>query len=144
MYVDFRDRNTVFSGVFARYPAAMTVVYEAGPSGCSGELVAAPTSTCSASARPGECSRPPTTNPGGHPVAVVSYGYWLRRFGGAPGVSSARSASTATRSPSSAWRRRASTARRSARPVLFVPLMMKAQMTPTWDDLETGAAAGCR
>jgi predicted permease len=75
--------------------------------------------------------------PGAHPVAVLSYGYWMRRFGGsssvlnqtlvvnghpltivgvsAPGFNGLQVGSNAD---------------------VMVPIMMKAQMTPTWNDLD--------
>ena len=76
--------------------------------------------------------------PGAHPVVVLSHGFWLRRFGGNPnvlnqdiringnamtivGVAAPRFAGVDSTSPAD----------------MFVPLMMKAQMTPTWNDLDS-------
>jgi predicted permease len=76
--------------------------------------------------------------PGAHPVVVLSHGFWQRRFGADPrvlnqeirlnghpmtivGVAAPRFAGVDNTSPAD----------------LFVPLMMKAQMTPTWNDLDS-------
>jgi len=75
---------------------------------------------------------------GAHPVVVLGHGFWQRRFGGDPkvlnqevrvnghpmtivGVAAPRFAGVDNTSPAD----------------LFVPLMMKAQMTPTWNDLDS-------
>ena len=39
MYMDFRDRNEVFSGVLARFPTAMTVVWQGRSERASGDIV---------------------------------------------------------------------------------------------------------
>jgi predicted permease len=76
--------------------------------------------------------------PGGHPAVVLSYGYWQRRFGGQPGilnqeirindhpmtvvgVAARGFGGVDTGSPAD----------------LFVPIMMKAELTPTWNDLDS-------
>jgi predicted permease len=76
--------------------------------------------------------------PGAHPVVVLSHGFWQRRFGGNPavlnqdiringhamtivGVAAPRFVGVDMASSADVW----------------VPLMMKAQMTPTWNDLDS-------
>ena len=76
--------------------------------------------------------------PSAHPVVVLSHGFWQRRFGGNPnvlnqdirindhpmtivGVAAPRFVGVETTSPAD----------------LFVPLMMKAELTPTWNDLDS-------
>ena len=39
MYADFRDRGEVFAGVLARFPTALTVVWNGQAERASGELV---------------------------------------------------------------------------------------------------------
>jgi predicted permease len=139
MYRDFRDRNQVFDGVLARVPIAMTVTWRARAERVDGELVSGNFFDV-LGARPhiGRLfTQSDDTMPGGHPVAVVSYGYWTRRFGADPTV--LNQTITVNNHPMTIV---GVTARGftgidvgSASDVL-VPVMMKAQMTPTWNDLD--------
>ena len=139
MYADFRDRNEVFSGVLARFPTAMTLVWHGQSERVNGELVTGNyfdvLGVRSDIGRVFNAADDRT--PGAHPVAVISHGYWLRRFGGnaavlnqtvvvnghpltivgvaAPGFNGVQVGSNAD---------------------VMVPVMMKAQMTPTWNDLD--------
>ena len=76
--------------------------------------------------------------PGGHPVAILTHSFWTRRFAARPGACSISSV-TLNGQPM--------TIVGVAPPGFFgivvgespdvlVPVMMKAQMTPTWDDLQ--------
>jgi predicted permease len=76
--------------------------------------------------------------PAGHPVVVLSHGFWQRRFGGNPGVlnqdilvNGHPMTIVGVAAPYFSGVDMASPAD------LFVPLMMKAQMTPTWDNLDS-------
>jgi predicted permease len=138
MFQDFRDRNTVFSGVLGRFPVLLTMLHDNRSERVHGDLV---TGTYfgvlglhPAAGRligPGD-----DVSPGGHPVAVLSYGFWVRRFGGSRTIVG-------------------QTIRLNGNPMtivgvgpagfdgtdngrasdLFVPVAMKAQMTPTYDGL---------
>jgi predicted permease len=76
--------------------------------------------------------------PGGHPHVVLSHAFWQRRFGGSAAV-----LNTAVRVNGHPMTIVGVAAPGfngvdiSATVDLFVPLMMKAQMTPTWNDLDT-------
>jgi predicted permease len=139
MFVDFRDRGgEVFEGVLARYPLRLDVADRGGTETVSGALVSGTYfEVLGVGAALGRVLAPADDRtPGAHPVAVISHGYWQRRFGGdasvvgrvvnvngqpltivgvsAPGFHGAQ----------------------IGRPEdVFVPLMMKAQMTPAWDGL---------
>ena len=138
MFLDFRDRNTVFSGVLGRFPITLTMLHEDRSERVRGDLVTGTYFNVlglhPAAGRllgPGD-----DVTPGGHPVAVLSYGFWQRRFGGVHtiigqtirlnghpmtviGVGPAGFSGTDT----------------GRAPDLFVPVAMKAQMTPTYDGL---------
>src|SRR5690349_18840256 len=82
-YQDLRDRNSVFSGVIARGGAQMNVSYGDQTERVSGELVSGNFFEV-LGVRPWAGSlftQNDDRNPGAHPVAVLSYDFWDRRFG---------------------------------------------------------------
>jgi len=88
MYTDFRDGNQVFSGMFCLRETSMSLSYEGRTERVSGEFVSGnyfPVLGVTAA-----IGRLFTADDdkfqGGHPYAVISYGYWLRRFGADRGV----------------------------------------------------------
>ncbi len=88
MYQDFRARNQVFSGMFCFRELSLSLSYNGRTERVSGELVSGnyfPVLGVHAA-----IGRLFTADDdkfqGGHPLAVLSYGYWQRRFGGDPGV----------------------------------------------------------
>jgi predicted permease len=88
MYQDFRDHNTVFSGMFCFIETEMNLSYGGRTERVSGELVSGnyfPVLGVKAA-----MGRLFTANDdkwqNAHPVAVLSYGYWLSRFAGNPAV----------------------------------------------------------
>jgi len=139
MYTDFRDRNEVFSGLLGRFPTAVTVVWQGRSERASGDLVSGNYFDV-LGVRPviGRLlNAADDKTPGAHPVAVLSHGYWQRRFGGDPsvlgqtlvvnghpmtivGVAAQGFNGLQVGSTSD----------------VIVPLMMKPQMTPTWNDLD--------
>ena len=76
--------------------------------------------------------------PSGHPVVVLSHGFWQRRFGANPGVlnQDIRINGHAMTIVGVAAPRFVGVDMASSTDV-FVPLMMKAEMTPTWNDLDS-------
>jgi len=88
MYQDFRDHNTVFSGMFCFREVNLSLSYGGRTERVAGELV-------SGNYFPVLGVRPALGRlftasddklQGGHPVAVLSYAYWQSRFTGDPGV----------------------------------------------------------
>src|SRR5256885_4460510 len=84
MYRDFRDQNNVFSGVIGnyRFPASMT--YGNATDRLRGELVSGNYFEV-LGVRPilGRAfMQDDDRTPGAHPLAILSYGFWQRRFGG--------------------------------------------------------------
>ena len=139
MYVDLRDRNDVFDGLVARFGASATLTARGQAERVDVELVSGNTfDVLGVSPVIGRALTPDDDRtPGAHPVAMLSHSYWHRRFAGSPtvlnqvvninntpmtivGVAPPRFAGiTATQVPD-----------------LFVPVMMKAQLTPTWNDID--------
>ncbi len=84
MYRDLRDRNEVFSGVIARGGAQMNVSYGDQTTRVGAELVSGNYFDV-LGVRPFAgrlLTQNDDLNPGAHPVAVISYGFWQKRFGG--------------------------------------------------------------
>jgi len=88
MYEDFRDHNQVFSGVFCRWGTSFSVSSEGRTERVDGELVSGSYfPVLGVGAALGRVFTPDDDRvPGGHPVAVISYRYWLNRFGGSKDV----------------------------------------------------------
>ena len=139
MYVDFRDRNEVFSGVLARFPTAMTVVWQGRSERASGDIVSGNffdvLGVGPAIGRVFNASDDRT--PGAHSVAVLSYGYWQRRFGGDPAVLDQTLVVNGHPMTIIGVAAQGFTGMQiGSTSDVMVPMMMKAQMTPTWNDLD--------
>jgi predicted permease len=139
MYRDFRDRNTVLDGLLACFPTPLTMLAGAQAERVEGELVSGNYfQVLGVAAAIGRVLSPADdATPGGHPVAVLSHNFWIRRFGGDPLVLNR------TIRLNGVPMTIVGVAARGFfgvvlgdNPDVMVPVMMKAQMTPTWDDLE--------
>jgi predicted permease len=138
MYKDLRDRNPELVAVLARFQTAVTLLHGTRAERVQAELVSgnyfAVLGLGPAIGR--LLAAADDVVPGGHPVVVLSHGLWIRRFGGdhgivgrtvrlnghpmtVVGVAPAGFAGTQVGAP----------------PDLYVPIAMKAAMTPTWDEL---------
>ena len=140
MYKDFRDRGgEVFSGVIARFPTSMTVVWRGQSERANGELVSGNYFEV-LGVRPAigrVFNAADDQTPGGHPIALLSYGYWMRRFGGDPGV--LHQSITVNGHPLTivGVTVQGFTGLQVGQVSdVMAPMMMKAQMTPTWNDLD--------
>src|SRR5690349_19239746 len=88
MYQSLRDKNDVFSGVIARGGAQMNVSYGDQTERVRGELVSGNFFEV-LGVRPWAgrlFTQEDDRNPGAHPVAVLSYDFWSRRFGKDPNL----------------------------------------------------------
>ena len=139
MYKDFRDRNEVFTSVLARFPLALTAVWRGTSERANGDLVSGNYfETLRVQPAVGRLfTQADDRTPGAHPIAILSYGYWQRRFGGDPSV--VNQTMTVNGHPLTivGVTDKRFTGIQIGRSVdIMVPLMMKAQMTPTWNDLD--------
>ena len=139
MYRDLRDQNTVFSGVLAMFPAQVGVEWHDASTLANSELVSGNYFSV-LGVRPalGRLLVPAdSASHGSSPVVVLSYRYWSQHFASdcsvigqgilvngnlftivgvaQPGFDSAIAGTV---------------------PDFFVPITMKGQMTPQWDELE--------
>jgi predicted permease len=88
MYQDFRDRNQVFSNMFCFRELSLSVSYGGRTERISGELVSGnyfPVLGVGAALGRVFTAEDDKVQKG-HPLAVISFGYWQRRFAGDPGV----------------------------------------------------------
>ena len=140
MYRDLRDRNTVFDGVIARFPAAVTLLASGQAERVNGELVSGNYfEVLGVRAHIGRTFTPDDDRtPGGHPVAVLSHAFWMRRFGGDPAVLNRNiSLNGLPMTIVGVTAPGFSGIVVGEAPDVMVPVMMKAQITPTWDDLQS-------
>jgi predicted permease len=88
MYQDFRDRNQVFSGMFCKFGTNFSLSFEGRTELVSGELVSGNYfPVLGVGAAVGRVfNASDDLIQGGHPLAVLSYGFWKTRFGGNRGV----------------------------------------------------------
>jgi len=139
LYKDLRAQSQVFSGLLARYAVPLNVAGQGSTERASGELV---------SGNYFEVLRVPPalgrvfslqdeTAPGANPVAVLSYGYWARRFGGDPAVLNKQLTVNGTVLTVVGVARAGFTGVQIGQlPDIFIPITMKPQMTPNWNGLE--------
>jgi predicted permease len=138
MYVDFRDHNDVFDGMFCRFSYSMHVGFSGKTERASAEIVSG-TYFPVLGVRPalGRLIGPEDDKvPGGHPVAVLQYDYWKSRFSADPSVIGQKLIvndhpmvviGVAQEGFNGADLGNVSQ--------VYVPMMMKAQMTPGWDGM---------
>jgi predicted permease len=138
MYRDFRDRNSVFDGVIARFPTPLTLMTNGQSERVSSELVSGNYfDVLGVRALIGRTFTPDDDKvPGGHPVVILSHNYWTRRFGADPAVLNRAITlnglpmTVVGVTPPGFYGITV-----GDNPDVMVPVVMKAQMTPTWDDL---------
>ncbi len=88
MYVDFRDNNQVFSGMFAQHGTTLSVACDGKTELVDGEMVSGTYfPVLGVHAAIGRVFSPDDDKtPGGEPYAVLSHRYWISRFAGSPSV----------------------------------------------------------
>jgi putative ABC transport system permease protein len=144
IYRDLRDQNSVFSGLLATDAVQVGILWHNQPDLVSGELVSGNYFDV-LGVRPavGRLFVPSDDQvQEANPVAVLSFGYWQRRFGSDPqivnqsilvnghpftviGVSGPGFHSVVVGNT----------------PDIFAPMMMKPQITPDWNDLDNRRSA---
>jgi predicted permease len=88
MYRELRDRNRCFTGLIARSSAPATVIFNQQAEQARAEIVSGNFFKV-LGVRPALgrlLTSADDVTPGGHPIALLSYGYWTRRFGAAPSI----------------------------------------------------------
>jgi predicted permease len=143
MYRDLRDRSRAFSGVISRASAPVSV---AGPSATTrgtAEMVSGNLfEVLSVRAAIGRTlTKDDDMTPGAHPVIVLSYGYWMREFGGDPAILNRKLVVNGyPMTVVGVADGRFHGVLSGQTPDLYVPIAMKRQITPGWyglDDRQT-------
>ncbi len=138
MYKDLRDHNEVFSGLLARFATQASVSGQGQTELANAELVTGNYFEV-LGVRPalGRIFNPQDeTTPGANPVVVLSYGYWQRRFGRDPGILNKQLVVNGiSMTVVGVVRPGFFGVQVGQTPDVFVPMTMKAQMTPNWDGL---------
>src|SRR6266508_3689645 len=139
MYRELSARNTVFTGLVAEFPFDASIAARGETERASGELVSGNyfgvlgVTPALGRVLTAEDDRAP----GAHPLAVLSYGYWTRRFGNDPAVLNKSIAVNGQPLTVVGVARAGFSGIQPGRQAdLFVPVMMKAQMTPFWNGLD--------
>jgi predicted permease len=88
MYRDFQDHNQVFSGMFCRFPAPVSLTFGGQAERVQAELVSGTYfSVLGVGAALGRTIAPEDDRvPNGHPLVMLSYNYWKQRFGADPTI----------------------------------------------------------
>ncbi|HKW68726.1 MAG TPA: ABC transporter permease [Terriglobales bacterium] len=139
LYKDLRARSHVLSGLLARYAVPLNVAGQGSTERASGELVSGNYFQVLgvAPALGRVFSLQDETAPGANPVAVLSYGYWARRFGRDPAVLNKQLTVNGTVLTVVGVARPGFTGVQIGQlPDIFIPITMKPQMTPNWNGLE--------
>ena len=88
MFREFQSHNRVFSGMFCRFPTRVSVMTGGQAEPADAELVSGTYfSVLGVTAAIGRTFTPEDDRvPDGHPVVMLSYSFWQRRFGGDPAI----------------------------------------------------------
>jgi predicted permease len=139
LYRDFSERNTVFSGMFCRFAFTMNVSFSGRTERVDGELVSGTYfPVLGVGAAIGRTFTPEDDRiPNGHPVAMLNYAYWKARFGGDPNILGKTVVVNAHNYTVVGVAQKDFNGIELGRsPQVFVPMMMKPQITPNWDGLK--------
>jgi len=139
LYEDLTRNNQVFSGMFCRFPTSVSLSFGGQTERVSAELVSGTYfPVLGVGAVLGRTFTPEEDQtPGGHPLVVLSHAYWRTRFAAALDVVGKTLVlnghdMTVLGVAAAGF----DGVQLEFVPQVFVPIMMKAQMTPLWDALK--------
>ncbi len=139
MYKDFSEHNDVFSGMFCRYSFDTSLGFGNRTERVAAELVSGTYfPVLGVTAALGRTFTPSDDQvPNGHPLAVLSYNYWKTRFAGDPAIINKTLVINGHNMTVVGVAQAGfdgidfgQTAK------VFIPVQMKAQMTPFWDAMK--------
>src|SRR5262245_53759074 len=140
MYKALRDRGgDAFSGLLARFAIPLSVAGAGKTERADGELVSGNYFEV-LGVRPAlgrVFNQEDDRVPGAHPVVVLSHAYWARRFGADPGIlNKTLTVNGGVMTVIGVSRAGFQGVQVGQTPDVFIPMMMKAQMTPNWNGLD--------
>src|SRR5262245_12179382 len=139
MYEDISKNNQVFSGMFCRFPTSASLTFGDKTERVAAELVSGTYfPVLGMPALLGRTFTPEEDqNPGGHPLVMLSHDYWRTRLAADPAivgktvvVNGHNMTVVGVAAPGFAGVELGFNAQ------VFIPIMMKAQMTPLWDAMK--------
>lgn len=139
LYKDLRARDKVFAGLLARFAVPLSVSAMGRAERASGELVTGNYfDVLGVTPVLGRMlGQEDETAAGANPVAVLSYGYWTRRFGNDGSVLNKQITVNGTLLTVVGVTKVEFTGVQVGQvPDIFIPITMKAQMTPSWNGLD--------
>ncbi len=139
MYKDFRDNNQVFSGMFCRFPTQTSLGYGNRTERVAAELVSGNYfPVLGVQAALGRTFTPDDDRfPGGHPLVVLSYSFWQTRFASNPSIiGKALVINGRNMTVIGVAQAGFDGVELGHTSKIFIPMMMKAQITPFWDGLK--------
>jgi hypothetical protein len=139
MYKDLRDQNAVFTGMLGAFGYSLQIGAAGRTERADGELVSG-TYFSVLGIRPaaGRLFSPDDERvPGGHPYAVLSHAFWTTRFGADPDiVNSTMVVNGHAFTVVGVAQRGFDGIELGRRVQVWVPILMKAQLTPGWNGLD--------
>jgi predicted permease len=138
MYKELRDRSRPVATLLARFPVSLSVSGQGQTERIDGELVSGNYfQVLGVTPALGRAfTSEDETAPGAAPLAVLSYGYWKRRFGADASLLNKTLVVNGTPLTVVGVTRPGFTGIQVGQsPDVFIPITMKAQMTPNWDGL---------
>src|SRR5688572_14461322 len=140
MYKDLRDNSQVLSGLIARFRVDASLAMRGQTERGSGELVSGNYfPTLGVNPALGRLlTADDDRSPGAHHVAVLSHGYWSRRFGSDPSVlNQTIQVNGQPMTVVGVAARGFFGVQVGSPPDVFVPMAMMAQMLPTWEEIDS-------
>src|ERR1700689_1396076 len=137
-YKDLRDQNQVLAGLIARFSTQVSVVAQGSSELATGELVTGNYfSVLGVQPAMGRVfGAEDETAPCANSVVVLSHGYWKRRFGLDPNILNKQLVVNGhSLTVVGVSRAGFSGVQVGQVPDVFIPITLKAQMTPNWDGL---------
>jgi predicted permease len=138
MYKDLRDHNEIMEGFIARFSTSLSITFQGQTERTSGELVSGNYfEVLGVNPAIGRTfTSEDDITPGGHPVAVLNHGFWARRFASDPSIlNQTMVINGQVMTIVGVAQAGFGGVQVGQTPDIFIPMTMKAQMTPNWDGL---------